>query len=188
MNRIKTKLVCNIGINDAAYPVRTSVNGKTITCPIYKRWALMLERVYDPRKLEKAPWYKGTSVCTEWLTFSNFAEWFAMHFIEGWELDKDLRIKGNKQYSPSTCLFIPQELNCLLGASTTTRGKYPQGVSAHRSKYGAYISINGKKKWLGAYDSPEEASEIYRKAKNENIKKKAIEFPQFSKYLTQHFV
>ena len=39
------------------------------------------------------------------------------------QLDKDSLIKGNKVYSESTCVFIPQEVNSLLVKSTASRGE-----------------------------------------------------------------
>lgn len=45
--------------------------------------------------------------------FSNFAEWFDKHHVEGWELDKDILVSGNRTYSPETCCFVPHEINVL---------------------------------------------------------------------------
>lgn len=34
--------------------------------------------------------------------------------MEGWHLDKDILLKGNKVYSPETCAFVPAKINSLL--------------------------------------------------------------------------
>jgi len=41
-------------------------------------------------------------------------------------------------------------------------GKYPTGVHKHRNKYASQIRIDGIKKHLGMFDTPEEASEAYQ--------------------------
>ena len=44
---------------------------------------------------------------------------------EGRYLDKDILVRGNKLYSPDTCLFVPQEINNLLTVQNK-RGKNSQ--------------------------------------------------------------
>ena len=48
------------------------------------------------------------SVCEEWKHFSNFKKWFDENYIEGFDIDKDILIKGNKVYSPEACSFVPR--------------------------------------------------------------------------------
>lgn len=76
----------------------------------YDRWLGMLQRCYCSKYLKTRPNYKGCSVAEEWHNFQNFAEWFEEHYIEGYDLDKDIKIEGNKIYGPDTCMFVtPQE-------------------------------------------------------------------------------
>ncbi|WP_423172691.1 hypothetical protein, partial [Stenotrophomonas sp. CASM112] len=49
--------------------------------------------------------------------------------VKGFELDKDLLIKGNKVYSENTCIFIPAEINLLLIKREASRGEHLIGVS-----------------------------------------------------------
>ena len=62
-----------------------------------KAWYAMLNRCYNPLS-NRAAAYKNCSVCDEWLTFSNFKRWFDEHHVEGYELDKDILVKGNRVY------------------------------------------------------------------------------------------
>ena len=57
------------------------------------------------------PAYKDCTVCNEWLTFQNFANWHEQHYPqtkENWQLDKDIKIKGNTIYSPEYCQYVTQ--------------------------------------------------------------------------------
>lgn len=66
--------------------------------------------IYLPKN---KPTYEGCTVCDEWLYFSNFKKWFDENYIEGFQLDKDIIIRGNKVYSPQTCCFVPKEINII---------------------------------------------------------------------------
>lgn len=83
----------------------------------YKTWTSMLQRCYSEKSLKWAPTYKGVTVCSEWHDFTNFLVWFNENYQEGYELDKDVVLFGNKVYSPTTCKFIPESENC---ASTSS--------------------------------------------------------------------
>ena len=49
----------------------------------------------------------------------------------------------NKIYSPDTCIFVPNRINCAFTKSNASRGKYPIGVSFDKksNKFRAYIDI-----------------------------------------------
>ena len=79
----------------------------------YKAWSNMISRCYSPNTQEINPTYKGCSVCNEWLDFQIFAKWFGDNYIYGYQLDKDIKIKGNKVYSPSTCKFVSPKDNII---------------------------------------------------------------------------
>jgi len=91
-------------------------------------------------------------------------------------LDKDIRISGNKLYSPNGCAFITQELNKLLLSSATIRGSLPIGVSYDkaRDKYLAKCNVKGKGKFLGRFTSVEMASDAYCKFKAKIIREAAL--------------
>ena len=74
--------------------------------------------------------------------FQEFAEWCQhqygyMNRENGgrfWQLDKDLKLFGNKIYSIETSIFVPSRINSLLLNRGSLRGLYPIGVSWDTSK------------------------------------------------------
>lgn len=92
---------------DGAYSSR--VNGKITVC--YSSWCGMMERCYSSRLHECKNTYRDCEVCEEWHNFQNFAKWFEDNYIEGYDLDKDIKIEGNKLYSPETCMFVSKYKN-----------------------------------------------------------------------------
>lgn len=156
------KLIHGKGINDL--PRGTcSVNRKML--PFYETWTHMLARCYKPSR----PTYQDCTVCDEWLTLSVFKEWYDANYIEGYELDKDLLVKGNKVYSPQTCCFIPQELNTLLLDSAANRGKYPIGVSKSGNKFKARLRKYNEPVHIGTFTCVEDASNAYQEAKKAHV-------------------
>lgn len=165
----KKSLVYGIGCNDLLYTRGT---------PSYSAWTSMLERCYSEKYHDKKPTYKGCVVCKEWLTFSSFKEWFDSQengFKEGYVLDKDIIVKGNKLYSPQTCCIIPPELNSLITNRKNHRGKFPVGV--HRVKSGRYQARLGAKRLnIGVFNTPEEAFNAYKNAKERYIREIAEKY------------
>lgn len=143
----------------------------------YELWRGMVRRCYDQDFLLKRPTYQGCSVCDEWLNFQTFASFFHSYEYNGdnWELDKDLLVKGNKVYSPDTCVIIPPELNKLLLKSNSKRGETPIGVCYNKQskKYGAYVQQKGSSVFLGYHLTAELAFNAYKVAKEYFIKEQA---------------
>lgn len=80
----------------------------------YQKWRNMLVRCYDDSYQEKNPSYKGCSVRADWHDFQNFAQWFEDNYPKNgdrYELDKDIKIKGNRVYGPDTCMFVTKQEN-----------------------------------------------------------------------------
>ena len=150
-------------------------NGKKTKC--YKVWHDMLRRCYDEKFHEKYPTYKDCKVYEEWHNFQNFAEWYYNNYYEikgeVMCLDKDILNKGNKIYSPDTCVFVPHNINILFIKHDKDRGKYPIGVYYNKQK-GKYVSrcnvCSNKRKHLGYFDNPEEAFQVYKQYKEKVIK------------------
>lgn len=146
----------------------------------YTSWVNMIGRCYNEKELLKYPTYVDCSVAECWHNFQNFAKWFEENYrpeiMQGWHLDKDILVKGNKVYSPETCCFVPQEINTLFTSNKAKRGDYPIGVnfSKENIKFVAQIN-NGNKnqKHLGYFNTPEESFQAYKKAKEQYIKEVA---------------
>ena len=152
-------------------------NGKPTRC--YLTWKNMLMRCYDSKYHEKEPTYKGCTVCTEWHNFQVFAEWYYKNYYEvgnneRMNLDKDILNKGNKIYSPNTCIFVPQFINSLFVKRHNDRGECPIGVCKHGDKFRARLSKgDGKQIHLGIFNTPNEAFFTYKQEKEEYIKEVA---------------
>lgn len=149
---------------------------------VYVLWTSMLTRAYCPIYKSRQSTYKDVEVCNEWLNFQNFASWFYSEEFadvvdnnqQVYQLDKDILVKGNKVYSPETCCFVPREVNSLLLSNNSRRGKYPIGVSRYRKKFKACVSIGSNRNHnLGIYNSPQDAFQAYKKAKEAYIKEVA---------------
>lgn len=140
----------------------------------YATWHSMLERCYCPKYHEKYPTYIGCSVDERWHNFQVFAKWLnEQRRDDGWQLDKDLVEEGNKIYSPETCRFIPQELNKLLNDQGRSRGELPRGVTKNGDGYETRVNVDGTRLYLGFYPTETQAFAVYKKAKEENVKRMA---------------
>lgn len=152
----------------------------------YTYWQGMLRRIYNEIELKKRPTYRDCSVCEEWHNFQIFGEWFDENYYEVnnelMAIDKDMLVKGNRIYSPETCLIVPQRINGLIQTNKTRRNGLPIGVQweEDRQKYSATCTIqkNGKKtnKRIGRFNTPEEAFYAYKEFKEKYIKEVADEY------------
>ena len=162
---------------------KASENGKITK--YYSYWNSMLQRCYDNKFKEKRPTYEGCEVCAEWHNFQAFAEWYNDNYYEipgeVMSLDKDILFKGNKIYSPETCVFVSNEINLLFTKSNKSRGDYPIGVSYHkRDKMYMVRCNNGKgSDYLGRFDNIYDAFYMYKVHKEKIIKQRADEYKQY---------
>lgn len=149
----------------------------------YFIWKDMFKRCYDLKYLAKFNTYIGCCVCNEWYNYQVFAKWYEENYYELngeiTQLDKDILIKGNKIYSPKTCCFIPHEINYLLLGRDKRRGEYPIGVYLHSDgdKYVAQChDISKKPRYLGRFNTVEEAFKVYKEYKEKIIKQVADKY------------
>ena len=168
------RLVCGIGICD----ISTRTDNKSDR--EYVLWKGVLERCYSERILSKHPTYRGCFMSEDWLTYSNFKadiQRMRNFEMEGFQLDKDILIKGNKLYSKNTCCFLPRDINTLVINRKLHRGEYPVGVRSRNdggsNPFEASCSMNGRRHYLGSYESAYEAFLVYKRFKEDAVKAKA---------------
>jgi hypothetical protein len=180
-----SKLVCGVGVYEKGKYV-AYVGG--ISTKEYRIWISMLQRCYLTSVQTKYPTYIGCSVSENFKNFQWFAEWCNNQIgfgIKGYQLDKDIIIKGNKVYSEDTCVFLPKPVNMFLTDCKRLRGSLPIGVTLHKlfrvnGKIDTYIraciSSDNKNISLGSYDTPEAAFAAYKEAKEAMAKQLAIKW------------
>ena len=141
----------------------------------YKIWHNILYRCYSEKSHEYHPTYSDCYVCKEWHNFSVFEQWYNENCIDDFYLDKDILIKGNREYAPNKCCFVPNEINVLFTKRQNHRGDLPIGVQYSESKrrYKSGFTKGTKNTYLGYYDTTESAFQAYKKAKEEWIKEVA---------------
>lgn len=169
--RPRVKLIHGVGTNDADYNVTWREDGKEVRCRFYRVWSGMLERCYSKKSLIRRPTYAGCSVVKEWHLFSNFKRWMERQDWQGKELDKDILFKGNKIYSPETCVFIDGRTNTFTLENTASRGEFPLGVYYDKSKGALFSSCSNpftdKYEKLGRFNNKDAAHAAWKKRKHE---------------------
>lgn len=171
------KKIYGVGVNDAKYALSRF---EEIECtkrrvwifPEYKVWSNMLFRCYSEKAKLKCPSYLLCEVAPEWHIFSNFKKWIDTQDWKGKEIDKDILFPGVKIYSPETCVFVSQQLNCFLTDRKALRGELPIGVSraSGSGKFRARCRnpFTLKSESLGNFLSPEAAHEAWRARKHQH--------------------
>lgn len=135
-------------------------------------WRAMLKRCYSDEVQKVSKSYRGCSVHPDWHNFQVFAEWYTKQegYGLGFDLDKDLIVKGNKVYSEWTCCLLPREINSLLQLKESDR-QLPYGISVKRGKYEVRAKLGGKTVWLGSFSYIGDAEDRYIQSKREYCKK-----------------
>jgi hypothetical protein len=147
---------------------------------VYDTWRGMIRRCYNEKERSKQPSYANVSVCEEWHNFQVFAEWFEQNYnskiMQGWHLDKDILIKGNKIYSPETCCFVPVQVNNLFVKNNKNRGNCPVGVYYNKKHKVYNINYCEDIEISKSYKSKIEAFGAYKYIKENRIKRVAEEW------------
>ena len=177
-----TKLVYGVGINDKTRPAK--VDGKKVK--EYQLWQSMLERCFGEKLQTRYPTYKGCNVSDNFLNYRYFYDWCQEQIGFGkvdekgrsWCLDKDLLFVGNKTYSETACVFVPQEINKFFNEYGNARGEYPLGVCFNKvlGKFQAYCAVNSNQQHLGLFNTPQEAFAVYKPFKENLCKQLALKW------------
>lgn len=143
----------------------------------YIKWCSMRDRCKIEGNVQKRlPSYIGCTMADCFKSkdegFQYFAEWCQSQIgfgKDGFQLDKDILVKGNQIYSPDTCVFVPQQLNNLFLLPNKTNN-LPVGVRlASNGKYRVELSVNNEKLNLGYFTNSQEAGDIYLSRKIQAI-------------------
>ena len=167
--------VFGVGVIGDKYP--SAING--VKTKEYMLWNSMLKRCYSNTLKKKYPTYEGCEASENFKSYEYFYEWCQNQIgfsNQGWHLDKDLLIKGNKVYSENTCVFIPSEINSLLTKREALRGDHLIGVCWRNTKkaFVAHVNKNrGRSEHLGYFKTELEAFNAYKAAKESFIKEQA---------------
>lgn len=120
-NRLKPK-ICGIGYLGSG-PHKAAKSSK-----IYQCWDNMIRRCYS--NLLRYKTYEGCTVHASWHNFQKFAEWYILNYPNdggNYDLDKDIKVHGNKQYGPDACLFVTRTENSVAAMAKVFVVKSPGG-------------------------------------------------------------
>lgn len=144
----------------------------------YQLWYSILRRAYSDVYHQGKPTYKDVEVCDRWKRFSKFSEdiekipFFDKSLTSGYELDKDILVKGNRIYSPTTVCFVPRSINIIFKTPKNNQTKLPVGVTFNKrlNKYVACLNgYNEKSNHIGVFETVEEAHERYVLEKKKHL-------------------
>ena len=143
-------------------------------------WTHMMKRCYGNNRTKKNLSYVGCTVCEEWHNYQNFARWFEENYwhADFYVLDKDILKKGNKVYSPDTCLLVDNYLNMMF-TNTSNRDKY-----GYKRKDNEWYVVNvsrryfNQKSYIGQYPDAKTANMVYKQYKEKHIKQVANEYKE----------
>ena len=167
--------VFGVGVVGTKYP--SEVN--RVKTKEYVLWTHMLRRCYSDYFKKKYPTYIDCAVSENFNYYEYFYEWCQNQIgfgNNGWHLDKDLLVKGNKAYSEDSCVFVPTEINLLLVKREASRGEHLIGVHWCNTKKAFVAQVNknkGRSEWLGSFNTELEAFNAYKKAKESFVKEQA---------------
>lgn len=181
VNDFYAKTVCGVGyLGEGKYKCRVrgrtaKVNGYRAGCMTkeYSVWDSMIRRVYGDLSEQNRRTYGDVEVCEEWHNFQNFAEWCQTQSgfgKDGYHIDKDILIRGNRVYSPEACCFVPAHINSAVTGMKHTNTTGYSGVWKDKSSYVAEITINGTGISLGSFSDADKASLMYKNIKQTYIR------------------
>lgn len=173
-------LLYGVGLNDWDGAVSVSYSKKI---PEYQMWKDLLKRVYSEKYHKKSPTYIGVTIDPKWHSLKGFIEDvstlknYEEALYNGYALDKDIAVNGNRHYSLENCCFVPPEVNTQFKVLNKTNG-LPKGVykKTDSNKFACDCRTSEKTFYLGLYDTPEEAFIVRKRFKQIEMKKLADKY------------
>jgi hypothetical protein len=137
---------------------------------LYFVYRNILNRCYNKNVRSYADYgANGVKVCPEWrYNFAAFSRWA---FANGYDPDAPYgkctidRIDVYGDYRPDNCRWVTMAVQCTNRRQKPNKTGFPGVVLLPNGRYQAVITVKGKRKSIGVYETAEEAGEAYRKAK-----------------------
>lgn len=149
--------------------------------PLYPVWVAMMARCYNSKcKAYERYGAKGIKVCEEWHDYNTFKIWAYNNgyvYIKGTPRKEHLTLdrkdpKGD--YKPSNCEWVTyKKQNSHLSLYKNSKSIYNGIKRTNSNRYIARLTINGKTKYLGTFDTAKEALEF----KNTYIIDNKLDYP-----------
>ena len=133
--------------------------------PLYAVWKGIKQRCLNPNQKQYRDYGgRGITICDEWKNNpKTFVDWCLTHgYKRGLEID---RIDVNGNYEPSNCRFTTRFVNSVNKRVDRSKNKTGyKGVSSpkpKRKQFSAAITVNGKRIYLGGFNTALEAAKAY---------------------------
>ena len=119
--------------------------------------------------------YADVTISEEFKDPQKFCDWAVQQpgWGLGYSLDKDVLIRGNREYSADACVFLPQAVNT---AIINTNILKKTCISFSKGKYRLKCSFGNQRILVTNIESEEAAFELYIKYKEGYVKRLAEEF------------
>ena len=127
----------------------------------YDAWRSILKRCYSETYVTTNPRGFECVVADGWHCFDDFSRWYDANHKEGMYISKDVLTPGNKIYSPEYCRFVPARVHRMFSDYTKPGAALPVGVSRNKKGYQAHLSIDGRIRHFGTYDTLKAAGTVY---------------------------
>lgn len=134
--------------------------------PLYSVWRKMIQRCENPcDSAYKMYGGRGIKVSDRWKDVNNFIEDMSSGYAPELYLD---RIDVNGDYTPENCRWVNASMRAYNRRKLKGKSNY-HGVYFHpvNKRWVSYVTDEGKMKYLGSFDSEQEAAKVYNAAAKE---------------------